>query len=77
MVALQAGKSLVVNPLLKLKLLFLETELRLLICVQRFTALIEGFFQECGLSGPAAQAGLFCGLIELYIIRALEELQSV
>ena len=30
MVALQAGKRLVVNPLLKLKFLSLETELRLL-----------------------------------------------
>ena len=30
MVALQAGKRLVVNPLLKLKFLPLETELRLL-----------------------------------------------
>jgi len=30
MVALQAGKRLVVDPLLKLKFLFLETELRLL-----------------------------------------------
>ena len=77
MVALQAGKRLVVKPLLKLKFLSLETELRLLSCVQRFTALIEGFFQECGLNSPAAQAGLFCGLIELHIIRALEELQSV
>ena len=31
MVALQAGKRLVVNPVLKLKFLSLETELRLLI----------------------------------------------
>ena len=77
MVALQAGKRLVVNPLLKLKFLSLETELRLLMLCTTDTALIEGFFQECGLNGPAAQAGFFCGLIELHIIRVLEELQSV
>ena len=46
-------------------------------CLQWFTALIEESFQECGLNCPAAPAGLFCGLIELHIIRALEELQSV
>ena len=77
MVALQAGKRLVVNPLLKLKFLYLETELRLLMLSTTVHRVIEGFFQECGLNGPAAQAGLFCGLIELQIIRAFEELQSV
>ncbi len=36
MVALQAGKRLVVNPALKLKLLSLETEFRLLILSTTF-----------------------------------------
>ena len=64
MVALQAGKRLVVNPLLKLKFLSLETELRLLMLSTTVHRVNGRIIPRKWFEWPRFSGRVFCGLIE-------------